>query len=261
MSKLRQTIPFVLVLLTSARASGQEILWQWDGENDIDFFGMRLSSAGDWDRDGFPDLLVGAIRFGNNAGRAYLFSGQTGQRLRRWTGQDDENVGASLRSLGDVDGDGWVEIAVGANGADSPAGNLGAGRVRVHSSSTGGSEVYSLHGEFPNISFGVPCTSADLDGDGILELITSATLWTQFSPHFNKGKVYVFSSTNGEEQFTLFGEGEDHSFGRAIGNAGDVDADGCDDLIVSARLDNVINDGRGRVYSLLRQNSVVAVHA
>ncbi len=93
-----------------------------------DQLGVAVSSAGDADGDGVPDLLLGTSRFGTTSlrsqwGRIELRSGKTGALLSAYEGlQDRENFVSALASLGDIDGDGRSEFLIGSLDAPAPRG-------------------------------------------------------------------------------------------------------------------------------------------
>ena len=104
--------------------SGQDgtALFTFNGENVGDNFGTSVSSAGDVNQDGYPDMLVGAQGWddlndpnaGTNHGRAYVISGQDGTSLFT---VDGENAGDRLggsASSGDINGDGVPDLVIGA---------------------------------------------------------------------------------------------------------------------------------------------------
>jgi hypothetical protein len=106
------------------------------GESERDGFGTSPSVAGDVDGDGRADLIVGAWQYSKAAisgGRAYLYSGRTGQLLRTYTDRvPGDTLGFDAVGLGDVDGDGTVDLLLAA--AWSGANGYHSGRVFVVSS-------------------------------------------------------------------------------------------------------------------------------
>lgn len=109
------------------------LLSRVDGAGAKDAFGTSISSAGDINRDGVPDLLIGA-RFALNAsgvvtGGAYLLSGTDYSVITKVFGENSQDwFGGSVTAVGDINGDGWPEWAVGAAGHD-PAGRSNAGKA------------------------------------------------------------------------------------------------------------------------------------
>ncbi len=99
--------------------SGQTgaLLYTLVGEAIDDEFGRSVAGVGDLSNDGVPDVVVGA-KFndagGNNAGRAYIYSGKTGALLHVFTGEAiRRNLGTSVASAGDVNLDGVDDVIVG----------------------------------------------------------------------------------------------------------------------------------------------------
>ncbi len=100
-----------LYSLAGARRAG--IL---NGEREGSFFGNALAAAGDVNRDGYADLLVGATNFDGGRGKAYLYCGSPSGLRLCWSAVGErrrENFGAAF-AAGDFNGDGRVDLAVGA---------------------------------------------------------------------------------------------------------------------------------------------------
>src|SRR5690606_16831967 len=110
------------------------------GTNTGDQLGQSVASAGDVDQDGVPDLIVGAWAAdgvgGLDAGEAIVFSGATFQPLFTFQGAGPQDgFGVDVAGPGDVDGDGFVDLLIGAYGAD--AGGADAGSAYMFSGQTG----------------------------------------------------------------------------------------------------------------------------
>ncbi|MBK8381484.1 MAG: FG-GAP repeat protein [Ignavibacteria bacterium] len=107
------------------------------GEAAGDQFGSSVSSAGDVNGDGYSDVIVGAIlndAGGTGAGRAYIYFGGSSMNNVAdliMTGEaGSDQFGVSVSSAGDVNGDGYSDVIVGANGND--AGGSNAGRAYIY---------------------------------------------------------------------------------------------------------------------------------
>ena len=87
------------------------------GETAGEGFGTSKSTAGDVDGDGHEDLIVGAWQYGGQAaisgGRAYLYSGKDGHLIKTFTCRTPgDTFGFDAVGLGDVDGDGTVDLLI-----------------------------------------------------------------------------------------------------------------------------------------------------
>jgi hypothetical protein len=97
-----------------------------------DDFGYAFAGAGDIDRDGIPDLAIGAPGTNSQNGAATVDSGATLAPLFPLAGTQDSRFGEAIAAVGDLDGDQWPEVAIGAPYHFQSA--LGTvGRVTVHS--------------------------------------------------------------------------------------------------------------------------------
>jgi len=225
-----------------------DTIYVFTGEAMSDRFGGTVASAGDVDNDGFDDLIVGASlndAGGNNAGRAYVFSGQTGDTLYVFTGEaDSDRFGISVGTAGDVNNDGFDDLIVGADWND--AGGPEAGRAYVFSGQTGDT-LHIFTGEAAFDRFGSPVASAgDVNNDGYDDLIVGALV--SDTGDSSTGRAYVFSGQTGDTIYVFTGEAAEDRFGQKVASAGDVDNDGFDDLIVGAIFNNAGGSGAGRAY-------------
>ncbi len=202
-----------------------------------DQFGWSVSWAGDVDGDGKPDILVGAPQASPlaaiNAGSVFVISGQSGSILYRLDGQNPgDSFGYAVAKIGDVDGDGVPDFAVGAPFA-SPSGLQQAGIVYVFSGASG-SLLYSIEGGEENAGLGFSLSAlSDINGDGIPEILVGAP---DSSPggRDEAGSVYIFSGLDGSQLLHFPGPIEGEEVGISVSAVDDLDNDGLPELLLGA---------------------------
>ncbi len=185
------SVPDVLVAAPSADGGGHSdsgavfgfsgvtfvSLWEFDGPEDSILAGTSLAGTDDISGDGVPDVLVGAPRADpyniTNAGSVFLVSGANGVSFRRLNGiANGDAFGSSVAGLGDVNGGGGPDLAVGAPLANGPAG-IDAGRVYLYSGATG--TFLRFEGTYSGGHFGASVAGpTDLTGDGRRDAIGSS---------------------------------------------------------------------------------------
>ncbi|MEO8446520.1 MAG: FG-GAP-like repeat-containing protein [bacterium] len=215
------------------------------GEAANNNFGWSVSSAGDMNGDGYTDVAIGAWGYLINVGRAYVYFGGSSMNNvadATHTGEAAGNYfGYTLSLSGDINGDGYSEIIVGAYGYNS-----NTGRVYLYDYYSNGDITYDLNmtGEAAANLFGYSVSTAgDVNGDGYSDVIVGAFGVNTFS-----GKAYIYfggSTMNNIADVTLLGQGTSNNFGQSVATAGDVNADGYSDVIVGAP---VISTSTGKAY-------------
>ncbi|MBK8231212.1 MAG: FG-GAP repeat protein [Candidatus Eisenbacteria bacterium] len=302
-------------------------VWQLDGDLDSEFLGQALATAGDLDGDGYADILVGREHFDNGLleiGLTQVFRGSpTGPETDdSWAvlgAQASDFEGTAVFSAGDVNGDGYADLATGArgdeNGAESGEGvvrvylgsengplNFGQPMVTLDSDLAGaefgsalccagdvngdgfsdlavgapladvpngnqGGRAYVFHGkpdDYANLAsftyepgqatayLGSCVRFADVNGDGYSELLAGAFGWD--NPDFSEGKAFLWygglGGASGAPDWSQEGNQVLASYGQVIDSAGDVNGDGYGDVIVTAPFYDGLatDDGRAYIY-------------
>jgi hypothetical protein len=244
----------------SAAGLSTAAAWTAEGNQAEARFGYSVASAGDVNSDGFPDVIVGAYAFENGEsaeGRAYVYHGSsTGlSTTANWTGESnlaDACFGYSVASAGDVNGDGYADVIIGAYGATN--GQTNEGRAYVYQgSSTGLSTTANWTGEsnMTGACYGYSVASAgDVNGDGYAEVVIGAYLYD--NGQTNEGRAYVYHGSAAGVVLTAGWNGEGDAagafYGTSVACAGDVNGDGYDDVIVGADLYDGPDSAEGRAF-------------
>ena len=209
--------------------------WTWlQAKRGTEFreqFGVAVAGIGDVDGDSHADFVVGAPRsLADLGGCALVYSGATGVLINRLGCADSlDYLGVALAGLGDVNGDGVPDFAVGAPYAPV------TGAVYVYSGSTravirrldGGLDAGLIGSRF---GWAVAATG-DLDGDGRGDLLVGAPLATSGGIQ-RCGSVFAYSGATGSILLRVDGSVSDEGFGESADGIGDVDGDGTRDLLI-----------------------------
>ncbi len=230
-------------------------------------FGSSAACAGDVNGDGYDDIAIGAQDLGNEGFVQLWYGSPYGPRAGApdWATdgfQADSRFGSSVASAGDVNGDGYADLIVGAPGDDTefagqtrPA-NEGRAYLYLGSPTGLGETVWSALGGQLDGGLGNSVAGAgDVNGDGYGDVIIGMEAYDRpLSPGFSiadEGRAYVYHGNSGGlgavPATTLSGSGN-ANFGHVVGTAGDVDGDGFSDVIVSAIYGDPNDQGLVAVY-------------
>jgi hypothetical protein len=255
------------------------------GADSTDQVGWSVSDAGDINGDGFDDIILGALNGDGladaklDAGESYVIFGKAGGfgdiDLGALTLADGfmiggaaagDHSGNSVSSAGDINGDGFADIIIGASQSDgtgAPGDGDGesyvvfgkaGGFTDIDLGSLSGADGFTISGAEAGDTAGFSVSSAgDINGDGFDDLIIGAYL-ADDAGVVDAGQSYVIFGQDGgfsdidlgaiapSTGFTITGGGTGDQAGWSVGSAGDINGDGFDDIIVGAIRGDGIGD-------------------
>ena len=239
------------------------------GANANDFLGGSVSSAGDVNKDGMPDIIVGATGSdigGVDSGAAYVILGSPtfpslidvsslSGGLTIAGAAAGSLAGYSVSAAGDINGDSYGDVIIGAPFGFS-SGNAGASYVVLGSQALGGTvQLNNLNGfngfkiqsQSGTEHFGTRVSAAgDVNFDGTADLIAGAN-GADTSNGAASGAAYVIfgkptpfaatlnlSALDSSNGFQIVGASANDGVGQSVSAAGDLNADGVTDFLVGA---------------------------
>ena len=226
-------------------------LYTFVGDDPGDQLGISVAKAGDVNNDGTPDVIVGAIlddNGGGNAGMARVFSGSDGTTLHTFYGSAAGDLfGISVDGTGDIDGDGFDDLIVGAFLADSNGTDSGQAVVF---SGFDGSILHNLAGN-PGSQLGFAVAGCgDVNGDTVPDLLCGAP--KDSSVLFQAGRASWYSGVDGALIRSFDGISVNNQLGTALSGLGDTNQDGFAESILGNPFTDVtgFNAGGWSVISL-----------
>ncbi|PCJ53066.1 MAG: hypothetical protein COA70_10415 [Planctomycetota bacterium] len=214
------------------------ILFQWNGAVVNEQLGYSVASAGFINLDTIPDIIIGSPQANPGgdlyAGIATIYSGADASQLYQFRGTfPDDKMGNSVSSAGDVNGDGIGDVIVAAREADLfyPFGPTDVGSAFVFSGADG-SQLYRWDGNDLGIALQVS-GAGDVDGDGFDDIMFNDPYSYTLSLTW-MGRVWVYSGATGALLHRFEGTADYDTLGDSINSVGDVNGDGCDDLLIGA---------------------------
>jgi len=226
------------------------------------FLGFSVAGAGDVNGDGFADVLVGAYGYDNgqiNEGAAFVYFGGAGAFNTAVDAVLESNqagalMGISVASAGDVNGDGFADVVVGAGNYDNSQVDEGAALVYFGGAGAFNTTVDALLlSNQAGAQLGTSVASAgDVNGDGFTDLIVGAYLYNDGQA--DEGAAFLYfggaGPFNTAADAVLESDQTNAYLGGSVAGAGDINGDGFADVIVgAAAYDNgQLNEGAAFVY-------------
>jgi hypothetical protein len=204
------------VYLGSPTGLASSPAWTADGDPESSF-GACVTGAGDVNGDTYDDVAVAAYLTDggeNHEGRVYVYLGSASglSTSPAWTAESDQEgafFGRSVASAGDVNGDTFDDLIVGAFGFDN--GQTNEGRAFLYLGSAAGlspTPAWTAESDQPHAKFGWSVSGAgDVDGDTYDDLIIGAVSY--INAHQVEGRAYVYlGSATGPALSPVWTDGE-----------------------------------------------------
>ncbi len=235
------------VLLGGAAGLAAAPVWTAEPDQAAAQFGYSVGGAGDVNADGFSDVLVGAPFFDNgqtNEGRAFLYSGGTGgpSAAAAWIAEPDQasaQFGGAVAGAGDVDSDGFDDVAIGSHLADN--GQADEGRVFAYRGSAtglGAATAWAVESNQAAAQLGWSVAGGgDVNGDGFSDLLASANEFD--NGQASEGGAFAWygsaAGIGATASWTVESNQASAELGTDVACAGDVNGDGFADAAVGSR--------------------------
>ena len=217
------------------------VIWTTLGTAAGELFGTDIKPIADTNGDGRTDIIAGAPGHdggGVNAGACYILSGTDGTEIHLQTfGTSNQWMGTTVTGLGDVDGDGLPEFAMGSPVADFAPVGPGVpdrGLVAIYSINAGSIEF--IFGGAAGDMLGHSIDDAgSFEGNGFSHLVIGIPFGgTGMSLDDGEVRVYRVTATMADLVYSRIGGDNNCQYGFAVAGVGDTDGDGLDDILAGA---------------------------
>ncbi len=217
--------------------------------------------AGDVNGDGFSDVIISAPYnadgSGGSIGAAFGYYGSRAGLAASpdWVVKDDHagsEFGSSISAAGDVNGDGYGDVIIGAYNFEGD--QAGEGVAYLYYGSAKGLNAYpdwTVYGDQAGARLGISVSGAgDINGDGYADLIIGAGDYSNGQEWEGRAYVYYGSSSGIDDSHTWFAESNQQyaHFGSSVSTAGDVNGDGYADVMAGASMYTNGQNREGRAF-------------
>ena len=213
------------------------LLWSADGQPG-DELGSGLEGIGDTDGDGIPDVIASGP---SGPGVVFIYSGHDGRVLQSLHAlRSDELFGNHISGMGDVNGDGYPDLIVGAPGKDDAKDN--PGHAYVYSGHSG-ELLATLHGERSGDQFGSAVAARMIAGKSVI--VVGAPL----AGADRHGRVYVYDGRSMKVKFTIEADATASALGAMfLAVMDDWQGEGRAAIYASDWSNNALGTSTGRIY-------------
>lgn len=214
-----------------------KLLWSADGQPG-DELGSGIEGIGDTDGDGIPDVIASGP---SGPGVVFIYSGRDGRVLQSLHAvRSDELFGNHISGMGDVNGDGYPDLIVGAPGKDDA--NDNPGHAYVYSGHSG-ELLATLHGERSGDQFGSAVAARMIAGKSVI------VVGAPVAGPGRHGRVYVYDGHSMKVKFTIEADATASALGAMfLAVMGDWKGEGRAAIYASDWSNNARGLSTGRIY-------------
>ncbi|MCS6905471.1 MAG: FG-GAP-like repeat-containing protein [Bacteroidia bacterium] len=225
--------------------------------------GISVASAGDVNQDGYDDIIVGAYAYSNGQtgeGAAFLYKGSPNglESTFSWSAEADQigaQFGIAVAGVGDVNKDGFPDVAIGA-----PKFNNRTGKIFVYGGNNSGLTdipVWAAEGISTGSELGSSlCAAGDIDNDGFADIVAGS--WKYSGGQTNEGAVFVYYGSdnltlNAAPNWMFESDQAGAQLGSSVAGLGDINRDGFIDIAAGAHLFDGRQTDQGRIFAFYGQ--------
>jgi hypothetical protein len=214
--------------------------WYLQRDEDKAELGWDVGTVGDVNGDGYDDAIIASP---TEAGRVYVYFGSAHglakSSVPNWAIEKGDAFGYAVSTAGDVNGDGFDDVIIGAPAEDE----VDAGRVYAYYGSARGlnggtvPDWTAVNGGSEDALFGYSVSTAgDVNGDGYDDVVIGSPFYDTDDLNAGEARVYLGSASglNADPIWIAYGDRRLAEFGWSVSTAGDVNGDGYDDVIVGS---------------------------
>ncbi len=244
---------------------------KYTGEAATNYAGSSVSAAGDVNGDGFGDFLIGG--YGNddggyNAGAAYLVLGsatpgdlELSAANAKYAGEESDYAGFDVSTAGDVNGDSFGDLLIGAFGNADAGYQAGAAYLVLGNATPGDVDLGTADAQYTggkqSECAGISVSTAgDVNGDGFGDLLIGSRHYSDDDPFVGAAYLVLGSAAPSDLELAA-ADAEytsvwpDNLLHISVSTAGDADGDGLGDLLIGASNSDRGGSSAGAAYLLL----------
>lgn len=221
--------------------------------------GSAVTGIRDINHDGFDDYMISSATHqatvgGDRRGRVYVYLGSESLNTTPYMTingtEDTAFLGRSMAGLGDINGDGFDDFLISADGADAGGTSRGQAFVFLGGDNLDSTPDLTIDGFEDFAGFGeVVCALGDVNGDGFDDFMVGSQDYSGSGNSLGQAYLYLGGTSVSTSPHLVFTGSEDYAyFGISVSGLGDINGDGFDDFMIGAEGQDGEGTNRGAVF-------------